>query len=96
MWRDRAFASGLASRTVRVKQHPGRAGEDPPIVNIGVFGLRALSSFTLTFNIVLPQYSSAVLTVDCRFRRRPLVVVKSDLHGLEIPNSLFLRTAGLT
>ena len=36
--------------------------EDSPIVNIGVFGLRALSSFTLTFNIVLPQHSSAV---DC-------------------------------
>jgi hypothetical protein len=56
--------------------------------------LRAPSSFILTVNIVLFLYP-LLLTVDCRFRTRPLGVVMLGLHGLEIPDSLFLRTAGL-
>ena len=100
-WMDRAFACGLASRTVRVRQHPGRAGggftysEYRCFTMLAGHDLRAPSSFILTVNIVLFLYP-LLLTVDCRFRRRPLIVVMIGLHGLEILNSLFLRTAGLT
>jgi len=97
-WRDRAFACGLASRTVRVRQHPGRAG--------GGFTYSEYRRFTMLAGTCQHhQVSSShlmhllyvlLLSLDCRFRRRPLIVVMIGLHGLEIPNSLFLRTSGLT
>lgn len=66
VWRDRAFACGLASRTVRVRQHPGRAGggftysEYRCFTMLAGHDLRTLSSFILTLNIVFPLHSSAV------------------------------------
>ena len=101
VWRDRAFACGLASRSVRVRQHPGRAdggftySEYRCFTMLAGHDLRTLSSLILTLKIELFLYP-LLLTVDCRFRTRPLGVVMLGFHGLEIPDSLFLRTAGLT
>ena len=66
-WRDRAFAYGLASRTVRVRQHPGRAG--------GGFTYSAYSCFTMLVEHSLLTPSSFALMLDMLLPLQPLLLI---------------------